>query len=262
MIFFVFGISAPLDFQIVPKTSKGTSTMALESTEYFGKDLEAMSFADNYHQWIVSEFSSYLGEHVAEVGAGTGNFSEFLLSAGAQRLSAFEPSCNMYPMLEKKFLQVSNVDTFNCFFEDESDKFVDGFDAVAYVNVLEHIENDRSALEHAYQTLKPNGHLLIFVPALKFLYSELDRKVGHYRRYSKQELVDVVSSAGFSIEVCKYFDVMGIIPWYIAFVLLKQTTSGANVTLYDRIVVPVMRRVERMVTPPIGKNLLLVARKA
>lgn len=236
--------------------------MASEKKEYFGKDLEAMSFADNYHRWIVEEFSPYLGSHVAEVGAGIGNFSEFLLEAGAQQLSTFEPSSNMYPMLEKKFSQDSNVNTYNNFFEEISENFVESFDAVAYVNVLEHIEHDRLALEHAHQTLKQNGHLLIFVPALKFLYSELDRKVGHFRRYTKKELIDVVSQAGFCIEEIRYFDVMGIIPWYIAFVLLKQTTSGANVSLYDRLVVPIMRRIEGVVTPPIGKNLLLVARKA
>lgn len=236
--------------------------MASEKKEYFGKDLEAMSFANNYHRWIVSEFSPYLGANVAEVGAGIGNFSEFLLQAGAQQLSAFEPSSNMYPALKEKFSQISSVDTYNCFFEETSEKFVARFDAVAYVNVLEHIEYDRLALEHAHQMLKQDGHLLIFVPALKFLYSELDRKVGHFRRYTKQELVDVVSLAGFQIDEVKYFDVMGIIPWYIAFVLLKQTTSGANVSLYDRVVVPIMRRIEGIVTPPIGKNLLLVARKA
>jgi 2-polyprenyl-3-methyl-5-hydroxy-6-metoxy-1,4-benzoquinol methylase len=236
--------------------------MASDKKEYFGKDLEAMSFADNYHRWIVDEFTPYLGAHVAEVGAGIGNFSEFLVQAGTQRLSAFEPSSNMYPMLQEKFEHVSTVDTYNCFFEETSEKFAASFDAVAYVNVLEHIENDRLALEHAHQTLKQNGHLLIFVPALKFLFSDLDKKVGHFRRYNKQELIDVVSVAGFKIEELRYFDVMGIIPWYIAFVLLKQTTSGTNVTLYDRVVVPFMRRVERLVTPPIGKNLLLVARKA
>ncbi|MCB1689393.1 MAG: class I SAM-dependent methyltransferase [Halioglobus sp.] len=235
--------------------------MSLEKTEYFGKDLEAMSFAHNYHRWIASELAPYLGEHVAEVGAGIGNFSQFLLDAGARQLSAFEPSSNMYPVLEEKFSQVPSVDTYNSFFEDESGRFAGSFDAVAYVNVLEHIEDDRLALQHAHKSLRSNGHLLIFVPALKFLYSELDRKVGHFRRYSKRELTDVVTSAGFRIESCRYFDVMGIIPWYVAFVLLKQTTTGTNVTLYDRIVVPVMRRIENVVTPPVGKNLLLVARK-
>ncbi len=235
--------------------------MASEKTEYFGKDLEAMSFANNYHRWIASELSSHLGKHVAEVGAGIGNFSDFLLGAGAERLSAFEPSVNMYPVLAEKFAQEPRVDTYHTFFEDESDRFADCFDAVAYVNVLEHIEDDGLALRHAHKTLRSQGHLLVFVPALKFLFSDLDRKVGHFRRYTKRELIDVVNSAGFDIESCRYFDVMGIIPWYIAFVLLGQTTSGTNVTLYDRLVVPVMRRVESVVKPPLGKNLLLVARK-
>ena len=236
--------------------------MALEKAEYFGKDLEAMSFAHNYHRWIASELAPFLGDHVAEVGAGIGNFSDFLLDAGARQLSAFEPSSNMYPVLEERYLQAPNVATYNAFFEDESGKFTSSLDAVAYINVLEHIEDDRLALQHAHHSLSPDGHLLIFVPALKFLYSELDKKVGHFRRYSKRELTDVVTSAGFRIESCRYFDVMGIVPWYIAFVLLKQTTSTANVSLYDRIVVPVMRRVESVIPPPIGKNLLLVARKA
>jgi hypothetical protein len=48
---------------------------------YFGKDLEAMSFANNYHRWILSEFLPYLGSSVAEVGAGTGSFSSLILEA-------------------------------------------------------------------------------------------------------------------------------------------------------------------------------------
>ena len=69
-----------------------------------------------------------------------------------------------------------------------------------------------------------------------------------------------MESAGFEIIKLKYFDVLGIIPWYIAFTLMKQTTTGTNVSLYDRVAVPVMRRIERVLTPPVGKNLLLVAR--
>ncbi|MCB1792312.1 MAG: class I SAM-dependent methyltransferase [Gammaproteobacteria bacterium] len=227
---------------------------------YFGKDLEAMSFAVNYHQWIVDEFAPYLGSEVAEIGAGTGNFSAFLLDAGISRLAAFEPSANMYPLLEQRFAQDRRVDTFNDFFETLSGQFPQRFDAVAYVNVLEHIEDDTLALRHARSTLKPGGHLLIFVPALQFLYSELDRQVGHFRRYDRRSLTEAVESAGFEIIKLKYFDVLGIIPWYIAFTLMKQTTTGTNVSLYDRVAVPVMRRIERVLTPPVGKNLLLVAR--
>ena len=55
--------------------------------EYFGRDLEAMSFAVRYHQWIFDEFAPFLGPNVAEIGAGTGNFSQELLTTEIERLS-------------------------------------------------------------------------------------------------------------------------------------------------------------------------------
>lgn len=231
-------------------------------TQYFGKDLEAMSFAYNYHKWILEEFTPYLGAHVAEVGAGMGHFSEFLLETQINHLTTFEPSENMYPVLENNFAHHNNVDTIHAFFEDQSHQYNQSFDSICYVNGLEHIEKDREALTHAYKTLQQNGHILIFVPALSFLYSNFDKAVGHYRRYSKKELVDVVSAAGFSIKKINYFDIAGIIPWYVAFVLLKQTTTESNVSLYDTWVVPIMKKVERIIPPIIGKNLILIGQKA
>ena len=59
----------------------------------------------------------------------------------------------------------------------------------------------------------------------------------------------------------KYFDVAGIIPWYINFVLLKNSIGGSSVSIYDKIVIPPMRLVEKLISPPIGKNILLVAKK-
>jgi SAM-dependent methyltransferase len=235
--------------------------MKKASIEYFGKDLEAMSFAQNYHQWILEICSPYLGKVVAEIGAGTGNFSDFLLSSDIKRLVAFEPSDNMYPLLEEKFKTVSNVETIKSLFENRSETYTDAFDSVCYINVLEHIEKDDEALFHAYKCIRKNGYLLIFVPALNFLFSEMDKSLGHYRRYSKKNLYKVVSSAGFSVKTIKYFDLAGIVPWYIAFVLMKGTMKSSGVAIYDRLVVPFMKKVERILPPPIGKNLVLVARK-
>jgi len=235
--------------------------MSSETIQYFGKDLEAMSFAHNYHEWLLDEISPFLTGNVAEVGAGMGNFSDFILSTGVNYLTAFEPSENMYPLLEKRFADNKKVETVSAFFEDQSRQYKNSFDSVLYINVLEHIEDDKNALVHTYETIKPGGHILIFVPALAFLYSDLDKELGHFRRYSKQSLVDVVEAAGFTVNMVKYFDIAGIIPWYIAFVLLKHTTTEGNVSAYDKLVVPIMRRVEQVITPFIGKNLLLVASK-
>ena len=76
--------------------------MPSEQIQYEGKDLESMSFAQNYHRWIVSIFRKYLGKRVAEVGAGSGNFSSLLASENIQELVAIEPSQEMFPLLREK----------------------------------------------------------------------------------------------------------------------------------------------------------------
>ena len=231
------------------------------SKQYFGKDLEAMTFAKNYHQWIMDFFRPYLGESIAEVGAGSGNFSEYILQSKVRELVAFEPFINMFNILKEKYAHTDNVNTINDFFEMQSINYKEHFDSIFYINVLEHIEDDINALTHAYSALRKNGHLLLFVPALSFLFSDLDKKVGHHRRYSKKQLIDVVESAGFRVKEVRYFDFFGIIPWYIAFVLLKKTTTSTNVSLYDSLVVPIAKKIEHLISPVIGKNLILVAEK-
>src|SRR5437588_6104866 len=109
---------------------------------YPGKDLEAMSFALNYHRWIVEQFVPYLGEIVAEVGAGNGSVSKLLLETNVKQLLAFEPSDNMYPMLVKELGHEARASTVNDFFHPRHGR--ERFDAVAYINVLEHIDEDRA----------------------------------------------------------------------------------------------------------------------
>ena len=227
---------------------------------YFGRDLEAMSFAKNYYKWIVDEFKPYLGQNVLEVGAGTGNFSELLMEH-VKRLVAFEPSENMYPLLKEHLARYPDVETVNSTFDREASKFEGLVDSIVYVNVLEHIENDEQELRNVYKTLRPGGHALLFVPALSFLYSNFDKSIGHYRRYHKKDFVQLVRQVGFKTRKVKYFDLVGVIPWYVIFVLLRRPMTGGKVSLYDKFVVPLMQKVEGCITPPVGKNLLLVVQK-
>ena len=89
---------------------------------------------------------------------------------------------------------------------------------------------------------------------MQWLYSEVNRKVGHFRRYTKKNLVELTTSSGFDIVNARYFDVAGIISWYINFTLLKNEISGRSVSLYDRFVVPAMRVIEGLVPPPDRKE--------
>lgn len=241
-------------------THNPTDLPAYAAPHYFGRDLEAMSCAGNYHDWICDDLRPWFGANVAEIGAGVGHFSRRVLAdGGVTRLTAFEPSANMFPLLRAALEGESRATTINRFFGEHPAQ--ESFDSVLYVNVLEHVEDDAAELAVARARLKPGGHVMIFVPALPWLYGALDAEVGHVRRYLKRDLVERVRQAGFSIVTARYFDIAGVLPWYLHCVLLKNSLSPGSVSLYDKCVIPVMRRIERLITPPIGKNLLLIGRK-
>jgi len=227
---------------------------------YPGKELEAMSHAVNYHQWIVDEFEPYLGETLAEVGAGIGSVSKMLLKKGVKQLYAFEPSQNMYPFLEQELKKDERAKPINAFFGPGCADV--RFDAVVYINVLEHIEDDRAELMNALDALKPNGYALLFVPAQAWLYGKLDKQLGHYRRYTARGLSNLAEEVGLRIVKVRHFDFVGMIPWYINYVLLRNSLGRGSVSLYDRLAVPTVRRLEGLVPPPIGKNVLLIGKKA
>jgi len=124
----------------------------------------------------------------------------------------------------------------------------------------EHISDDKSELTYVYQALPVGGHVCIFVPALQWLYGTADANFGHVKRYYKKPLEAIVESVGFEIVKSNYFDIAGIIPWWILFCLFKSKSIKANqVSVYDKVVVPIMRRIK--IPLPIGKNILLVGKR-
>ena len=231
--------------------------------EYVGRDLEAMDFAVRYHRWILDSFRPFLGPSVVEVGAGTGAFTELLLEVPiVARVLAAEPSGQMHAALHERLGLDPRVETRRALFSAVAPTLTAPPHAIVYVNVLEHVADDRAELVLAHDALRPGGHLCLFVPALPWLYSAFDAAIGHRRRYRKGELVEKVESAGFALRRACYFDAAGVLPWLIAFRLLGRTLGGGQVRLYDRLVVPVMRRLEGVRPPPVGKNLVVVGQRA
>jgi len=238
-----------------------------EKHGYAGKDLEAMSFAVNYHRWILSIFAPYLGTRVVEVGAGTGSFSELLLERRLESLSLVEPSTAMHQQLCRRIKELSpsvTLKTYNDVFENVAAQIRSDQrpDSIIYVNVLEHIEDDVNELKVINNTLAVGGRLFIFVPALRWLHGSMDRQLGHFRRYTRTELEKKCVASGFRVMASRYFDVWGVLPWWVKYKLLQsnEMEPGA-VRFYDQRVVPVAKTLESSFRPPIGKNVLLIAEK-
>jgi SAM-dependent methyltransferase len=234
---------------------------------YEGTDLESMSFALNYHRWILELFAPYMGSRLVEVGAGTGSFSELILERNPESLTLVEPSREMYPILEGRargWAARADVETRNSVFADVADEVSAGRrpDSIIYVNVLEHVHDDEAELRAVGRALGEGGRVFIFVPAFQWLYGGFDRRVAHVRRYTRPELEGKCAAAGFKVIKSVYLDFAGIAPWWVKFRLLKSDSLEPGlVKLYDRCVIPLLKVAERIVPPPLGKNILLVAEK-
>jgi SAM-dependent methyltransferase len=222
-----------------------------------------MAFAVNYHRWILERLTPFLGKRIIEVGAGVGSFSELLLETRPESLTALEPSPDMYAALVHYLAAHDKAGVSQaqqCTLAEM--KASDQPDSIVYVNVLEHIKDDQAELRTAHSLLVFGGRVLIFVPANRWLMGSMDRQLGHFRRYTMEELTSKCQSAGFIIRLASYFDVAGILPWWAMYCVLKsQRMDPAAVRLYDRWVVPMARVLESALKPPLGKNIVLVGEK-
>jgi glycosyltransferase involved in cell wall biosynthesis len=222
--------------------------------------LERMGKLNRYNDWIWHSIKPYVGDRVLEVGAGVGNMTRVMY--GRELIVATDVDTAYLHMLENRFarnpsIKVARLDLGS----DETQKFKSfEFDTVVCLNVLEHIENHEGALQRLYDLLVPGGKLLLFVPADQKLFGTMDTQVGHYRRYSREELQRVIESAGFTSERVWYQNYVGRFGWWLNGRVLKRAHLPAGQSLLFDLAVPILRRIEPK-TLSNGLSLVAVATK-
>ncbi len=222
------------------------------------EELEKLeSNLQNYNKFIVSSFVDHAGSqanNILDFGAGIGTLSNIWKSLKFDS----QITCLEIDQTQHSILVNRGFPTLN----DFPDEIL--FDYIFTSNVLEHIEDDSAAIHKLYNILRPGGGLGIFVPANKYLYSNIDKKLGHYRRYSKKNLINKVSESGFRIELCVYVDSLGFFAWlFLKFLKIGINDSGSLLLpIYDKIFWPLSKMLDKLGLKFLfGKNLLLLARK-
>jgi 2-polyprenyl-3-methyl-5-hydroxy-6-metoxy-1,4-benzoquinol methylase len=222
-----------------------------------------MGEAGNYCRWIIRQFAPFIGREILEVGAGVGTFAGHLLStfpSSKHHLTLLEPANNLLPVLQKRFGENTRVTVHQGTLEAHAGGLTP--DTAIMVNVLEHVQEDSACLSLLHRILQPGGHLLLLVPALSWEYGSLDTAFGHFRRYNRRELEQQLRKAGFEIRKIRFMNLPGVAAWYFAGKILRQKTlRPAAVRFYDRWVIRPWSRCEDVWNPPLGQNLLAVARK-
>lgn len=238
-------IIAPVELQSLPGDSVSHS-LAILSTVY------------HYNHWIFASIRDFLGPKIVEVGSGVGNITQFLLNA--DEVVCLEPFDAYYQFLARRFEKHLNVSVHPYLIEEcPNDDVPSGrFDSVVCLNVLEHIPDDVAALQCMRALLRPGGRAIVLVPALPCLYGEMDRAMGHVRRYTLPSLRRAFAQAGLKPRQGHYMNLVGVAGWLWHGRIRGKANIPESATLtFDRMV-PLLSAIERLVPVLVGQSVVLV----
>jgi len=227
------------------------------TSSYIGSELHLFSKATNWKAYYGRVIKKYLAGDVLEVGAGIGATSRVLCDGSQRKWVCLEPDAAMSAAIQEQIEDGSLpvcCEARNGTVADLNG--ADRFDAIVYIDVLEHIENDVDELSKAADLLKEAGHLVILSPAHQWLYTPFDGEIGHYRRYSKKSLLEVIPPRLRRVELC-YLDSVGMLASIGNKMLLKSSMPTAGqISFWDKRLIPLSMFIDPLLLRRLGKSIL------
>lgn len=221
-----------------------------------------MENAPNYNQWLYELVKPYIGKRVLEVGSGTGNISLKVIKE-VDVLVGIEPNQYCFEALSAALKDKSNFIPIHksieeCRIEDLKPY---EFDTILCMNVLEHILDDINIVLFFETLVKPGGTVILLVPAFPQAYGPIDKAVGHFRRYTKSSMKDLLSKTKLRIEFLAYSNSLGLMGWFFNARIRKSTSQNdLQIRLFDKLV-PLLSLAEKKLGCPMGLSLISVFRK-
>jgi SAM-dependent methyltransferase len=226
---------------------------------YRGSELTLFAAARHWKRYVAEMMAPFIGNRVLEVGAGIGGNIPYLHHARVRDWLCLEPDGAMARGLQAKVAAGELPAT--CRVVAAGTEGVapgETFDSVLYLDVLEHIADDRAELARAMTLLGQGGALIVLAPAHRFLFSPFDAAIGHHRRYARAGLLRAAPAAA-RLRRFRMLDSVGFFASLANRLLLRsaQPTAG-EIALWDRAMVPVSRRLDPLLGYRFGKSALAV----
>jgi len=225
---------------------------------YVGSELETFKLARNWKSYWASVLAPHVRGAVLEVGAGAGANIPYLLNPRVTRFLGLEPDGRLFATMARETSSAGPpaVGARQGMMADLPPG--ERFDTIVYLDVLEHIEQDRQEVADAASLLNPGGRLVVLAPAFQQLYSEFDRAVGHYRRYTTATLT-ALAPPTLTLVAARYLDAFGAcLSGANRLLLSKSMPSEANILLWDRWIVPLSRVADHVLQRVVGRSVVCV----
>ena len=221
--------------------------------------LESMASAPGVARWTIDQFRPHLGNRVLEAGSGVGTLTGHLIDRELLVVSDIDEA--QINEIGRRFDHLSNVQIVAGDLQDPGfyQQLPGEFDSVLCVNVLEHLDEPGVAVSEFFKSLRAGGKALILVPAHPWLYSGVDRAIGHRLRYTKPGLRDLLEDSGFVVEEVYEFNRFGVLGWLVN-KLFGRTDIGRWQARAFTLLLPLAKIVERISRLP-GLSLIAIARK-
>jgi glycosyltransferase involved in cell wall biosynthesis len=225
-----------------------------------GEILERLNRAPKFTAWMADVIRPYIGRRVMEIGAGTGNMSVHLMPRSVYWATDVNSHYLAYLTslaATRPYMRVAYANAM----EENSYPSAQTFDTVVALNVVEHLEDDIRALQNMRAVLEDGGHAIILVPCGPWLYGSLDKVLGHYRRYTKERLVEVCQQAGFEVEEVLKFNRPGVPAWWWNGRVLRRKTFALGQIRMLNFLTGIFRWIDPLLPlPPL--SLIAILRKA
>lgn len=227
-------------------------------SDYVGTELELFAAARNWKRYWSDVIAPFVGGRVLDVGAGLGATADvFSARKDIEAWTCLEPDARFAAHLAKRIASGelpartrARCGTIRDF------GLIDRFDTILYIDVLEHIRDDRGELAWAAERLAEGGYLVVLSPAHPFLYSPFDAAIGHERRYTRATLCEAAPEGLRRVRL-HYLDVVGLAASLgNRLVLRSAMPNTAQVAAWDRLLVPLSRRLDPWLGFRAGKSVL------
>ena len=226
--------------------------------KYTGWELSLFDRANAFRDYQFNFLKFNITGNVCEVGPGHGVICDRYLKL-SQNISLYEQSKKLFKFLKKKYKLNSKISVYNKNLKSSKKKY----DTILYLDVLEHIKQPKKELKNVFRSLKKQGKLILSLPAYQHLFSQFDKDVGHYRRYTLKKFLSEMGGIKHSGLKYYYIDTIGYFLSLTAKIFLKKNYKSnfdKKIRIWNYLIY-ISKILDFITMYSFGKTLIIIVQK-